>query len=590
MRYALELPPGLISDDTSFSTVGRYADGSNVRFWRKRAQVIGGWSSVITDLLTGVCRSVFSWTDINANLKIAFGTNSKLQVIAGGSLVNITPYISATLLGLNPLAVVDTTPTVTVTHSVHGLTTGDEIEVSGATAVGGITPNGVFTITVDDANTYHFTFGSNATSTASGGGSAVLIQPHVEIAAGVIDGGGEGGYGSGTYGTGGYGEAQAGSDRLRIWSLAAWGQDLLACPTGGKIYEWSNNVANRAAEVAGAPAEVTWMVVAPQDFVFALGCNEEVSGTFNPLCIRHCSARDNTEWTTSPSTTAREYILPGGGRIVAGRVIGAYLLVWTSDALFLGSYVGSINQPWRFDRVGQHCGLIGPNAAVVVGQAAYWLGPDLQPRRYGLGSAPEIIECPIREDLIDNLAQAQGDKISAASISTFNEIRFDYPDSRDGDENSRYVALSLVDGSWYRGMMARTAFVDAGPADYPIGVDDAGAIFWHELGQSANGGVLEWFIETADTYLDESRTMMCLGVWPDMADQVGPVAMTLTTYLKPQDQSPRTFGPYVMAVGDAKTDVRASGRLFKVKLSGSSAPSYMRLGKLSFDLKAMGGR
>jgi len=147
-----------------------------------------------------------------------------------------------------------------------------------------------------------------------------------------------------------------------------------------------------------------------------------------------------------------------------------------------------------------------------------------------------------------------------------------------------------VDGAWYRGVMARAAFVDAGPSDYPLGVDPDGHAYWHELGQSANGGVLSWFLETADTYLDENLTMMCRGLWPDMADQVGPVQLSFVTQLKPQDQNPRSFGPYAMAVGDAKVDVRASGRLFKVRFSGNSAPSYVRLGKLSFDLVTAGAK
>src|SRR6202012_954844 len=76
---------------------------------------------------------------------------------------------------------------------------------------------------------------------------------------------------------------------------------------------------------------------------FALGCNEEVSGVFNPLCLRHSSIRDNTEWSTSASgSTAREYVLTGGGRIVGGRMAGPNMLVWTSDALFLGTLVGAL--------------------------------------------------------------------------------------------------------------------------------------------------------------------------------------------------------------------------------------------------------
>ena len=65
---------------------------------------------------------------------------------------------------------------VTVSHPDHGLFTGMQITVSGAAAVGGITPSGAYTITVLTADSYTFTHGSNATSGATGGGSAVLAQ------------------------------------------------------------------------------------------------------------------------------------------------------------------------------------------------------------------------------------------------------------------------------------------------------------------------------------------------------------------------------------------------------------------------------
>jgi hypothetical protein len=106
------------------------------------------------------------------------------------------------------------------------------------------------------------------------------------------------------------------------------------------------------------------------------------------------------QWTTAPDTTAREYVLPGGGRIVGGRTLGPHLLVWTTHALFLGVFTGSPGQPWRFDRVGQACGLIGPNAATVSGQTAFWLGPDLQVWRYALGGAPEPLSCDLSFTII----------------------------------------------------------------------------------------------------------------------------------------------------------------------------------------------
>ena len=80
------------------------------------------------------------------------------------------------LLPPNPFTTVNGTPTVTVQHPDHGLFTGAQITVSGAAAVGGITPSGAYTVTVTGVDAYTITHGSNASSNATGGGTAVLGQ------------------------------------------------------------------------------------------------------------------------------------------------------------------------------------------------------------------------------------------------------------------------------------------------------------------------------------------------------------------------------------------------------------------------------
>lgn len=592
MRLPLQLPPGLNADDTTYAAAGRWSDCNCVRFDRDLPQTIGGWESLTTTLLTGVCRTVFAWTDNAASLNIAFGTHSALQVWVVGGLYTITPTLampSATLAS-GPLTVSAGSAVVTVSHLGHGLETGDTILVSGAAAVGGITPNGgPFAITKLGADSYSYVFTSNAGSSATGGGSAVVIAPQKAFAAGSVDGTGGAGYGTGTYSTGGYSEPSTADYFPRTWSFGAFGEELIANPRGGALYAWDNNTGTPAAPLLNAPRNCTHMLVAPQDMIFALGCNDEVSGKFNPLCIRHSGVRRNTEWRTSAATTAREYILPGGGRIVAGRVIGSYLLVWTNHSLFLGSWVGALTQPWRFDRVAEKCGLIGPNAAVVVGQAAYWMGNDGQFYRYGLGGTVEPIPCAIRDDLFGNLTPAQADKVVASSISRFSEVRWDYPDARDGVENSRYVALSLAGQGWSRGRMARSAFLDAGPASDPIGVTPEGNVYWHERGHSADGGPLTGWIETADQYLNEEQTALVLGVWPDVKNQVGPLNITVISRLKPQGDE-HVKGPYAMAAGEDKVDFRCSGRLFRLRFDFGSVPAFFRLGQIAVNLAPAGKR
>lgn len=596
MRIPLDLPVGLRSDDTTFSSAGRYADASNVRFRQGKPQIRGGCERIVTGTpLTGVCRTAFSWTDLSAVINAAFGTHSNLQVYLGGAVYDITPTkaIPPKALAANPFDTTNANNNVVVRHANHGMVAGDFVSFSGAAAVGGLTLAGGYVIVfVFDANSYQIYSPTLATSTATGGGSSVIASPSKAFAAGAIDGTGAAGYGTGAYSAGTFSTPSVSDYFPRTWSLAAWGQNLLACPRGGAIHSWTNATGTPAAPLQNSPYSVTHMLVAPTDQVFALGCNQEASGVFNHLCIRHSSIRNNTEWNTGTATTAREYILPGGGRIVGGRVLGKYLLVWTTFSLFLGTYVGSPNQVWRFDRVGDHCGLIGPNAAVIVGLRAFWIGPDLQFYSYGLGGQPETIDCPIRDDFAENMAPSQGDKIVASSTQSFQEIRFDYPDFRDGNENSRYLTL-VVDGTdagaWSRGVQARTAYVDAGPADYPIAADYSGNIYWQDKGGTDDGGPISWFIETADQYLSVAKTMMVTGLWPDTIGQVGPVTVYLKTRFKPQgDQT--VYGPWSFASTDEKVDVRATGRLFRIRYEGASTPAECRFGVSVFDAQPTGGR
>ena len=505
MRKSLDIAPGIVSDDTAHRAAGRWIAGSNVRFRLGQPQVIGGWESLMSSTLSGVCRSIRPWTDNSNILHIAFGTHATLEMWRGGQLYNITP---------------------------------------------------------------------------SG------------LAAGQIDGTGSTGYGTGGYGVGAYGLPSSADYYPRTWALAPWGENLVASPRGGTIYEKDVTTPSAiATAIPNAPASVAHMLVSPTDQIFALGCTEESTGVVNPLCIRHCSIRLNSEWNTGPATTARQYVLPGGGRIVAGRVAGSWLLIWTTESLFLGTYLGQLNQVWRFDKVGDHCGLIGPNAAVVVGQTAYWISPDRQFWAYGVGGVPAALPCPVRAEFDANLVASQGDKIVASSISQFSEIRFDYPGAREGFENSRYLSVAVSgpdQGSWSMGVMARTAFVDAGPSQYPAAAAYDGSVYWHERGKSADGSALSWFIESADQYLSEDSSMMVRCVWPDIYGQEGPITMTITTRERPE-ASERSVS-YVVAPSDTKTDTRISGRLARFRFEGSASPTAWRLGRPVLDLVSTGTR
>lgn len=501
MQIPVEIPPGLISDDTTFSTPGVWEDGNNVRFWRGRPEVIGGWTRFI-DGIDGKCRGLMNWTNNGGDQLVAIGTNTKLYVAWGGMLYDIT-----------------------------------------------------------DAG----------------------------LAAGAADGALSPGFGSGEYGEEEYGDIRS-NYYPRTWSLATYGESLLACPRGETIYLWENVAATPSAELTNAPASVTWMLRTPERQVLAFGCNEVISGTFNPLCIRGSDIEDITDWTPGASDNSFEDILEGGGRIVTARLFGSYVAVWTDNSVYLGQYLGQLGQTYRWDRIAENNGIIGPNAVAILDQTAVWIGPDYQFRVWSVGNVPQIIPCPIRNDFADNLSEAQGDKIYASTVSKFGEIWFFYPDARDGNENSRYVALSVANGTWFRGQEARTAFIDAGVTGFPIATDPDGTAYYQEYGRNANGANLDWYLKSSDFYLDEGgRHMMLRGMKPDFESQEGAVSLTL--FMRKYAQATAVEkGPYTLAAGAGKKDFRASGAVTAIKFSGASNPSFMRLGKPVFDAVPTGER
>jgi hypothetical protein len=473
-------PPGIDSDETTFSAEGRWADGSNVRFRSGKAQVIGGWALATTGSVTGICRSLIFYKIASGGNYLVAGTSTKL------------------------------------------------FDANSGVAAADITPAGF---------------------------------------------------------TGGTGT---------IWSLSTYGDSLIANPSGGKIYQWNNVDAVLPTQLPNSPAQVTFALVTPERQVLAFGCNEELSGTFNPRCIRGCELEDPTDWTTTSSNNAFEHILDATGIIVAAALIGPYVAVWTDRELILGQFLGEFDQTYRFDRVATGCGLIGQNAMCVVGTTAYWLSPDLNIYAWTPGSDPQVVKCPLSKDFRDNITAvvANRNRCFAARVFKYNEIWFFYPRGS-ATECSDYIAFSLDDGAWFKGTLQRSAWIDRPNGVFAssiIAATSGGVLYNQETGSSANGAALDWFIQSADQSLDNDQTrIMVRGIVPDLKDQIGSVSLTVYCRDRPQS-TPVAKGPYILTAGSTKKDFRASGKLISIRLSGSAAGTYARLGKPLFDTVALGQR
>jgi hypothetical protein len=92
MLIPLEIPPGVYRNGTDFQSSGRWLDSNLVR-WRDGAlQPIGGWRAFGDTTLNAAPRGAHSWVTKTGTRWVAFGTFSKLYVIAGdGTTSDITP-------------------------------------------------------------------------------------------------------------------------------------------------------------------------------------------------------------------------------------------------------------------------------------------------------------------------------------------------------------------------------------------------------------------------------------------------------------------------------------------------------------------
>lgn len=170
----LQLRPGVNRESTTLANEGGWFDCDKIRFRSGYPQKIGGWAPLSSSTYLGVARSLWNWVTLRGYNLLGVGTNIKYYVESGGTYNDITPIRATTTLPNNPFTTLNTFPTVTVNAPGHGANNGDYVTFSGATTVGGLNLNGEYVITYIDSNSYRITASSNATSSATGGGAAVV--------------------------------------------------------------------------------------------------------------------------------------------------------------------------------------------------------------------------------------------------------------------------------------------------------------------------------------------------------------------------------------------------------------------------------
>jgi hypothetical protein len=508
----LALKPGVNRENTRYTSEGGWYESDKIRFRQGTPEKIGGWQRISAATFLGVCRSLWNWVTLGSQNLIGVGTNLKFYIENGGAYSDITP-LRATVTLTNPFTTTSGSPTVSVVDANGGYTSGDFVTFSGASAVGGLTLNGEYQLTIDTTttNTYFITASSNASSSATGGGTVTAAYQINTGAASVTP---LTGWGAGPWSAGAWGVGVPSDVQIRLWSQANFGEDLIFAPRGGDIYFWdatagltSRGVTLASIAPVGANVPSVQDLILVSDisrFVFCFGCNDLASATKNPMLIRWSDQENATQWTPAATNQAGSLQLSRGAEIIAAKQARQEVLVWSDSALYALQYVGA-PVVWGAQLVGENISIASQNAVAYANGVAFWMGID---KFYMYDGRAQPLPCNLRKFIFNDFNTAQYRQVFAGTVESYHEVWWFYC-SAESDTADRYVVYNYLDNIWYYGTMDRTAWLDSGLRDYPLaatysnnlvnqeeGVDD------NELGASTP---IHAYASTAEFDLDDGH-------------------------------------------------------------------------------------
>lgn len=440
-------------------------------------------------------------------ITMAFQINTGLdvQIFGLGWGAGTWPsYVNTTLT--NPFTATSTgIQVLTVTQTAHGLTTGDYVYfvsiASDPCGINRLILQKAFPVTVTGANSYTINISSitasTTSSTAASGGTVVVSTPVAPVR----------GWGS---------AASVGiAQQLRLWSNDNFGEDLVIAPRGGAIYYWdaTTGLGVRAQDLATAstnagysgqfvPNETNQIIgSAIQRFVVAFGANPydptNSETTFDPLLVRWSDQENPFQWVPAATNQSGEYRLNIGSFIMCARSTRQEILVWSDAAIYSMQYLGP-PYIWGFQLLQDNISIMSPNASITVNNVTYWMGTD---KFYMYSGRVETLPCTLRQYVFQDINMDQAFQVFAGSVEGYNEVWWFYCSSNSNTVD-RYVIYNYLDKVWYYGTMSRSAWLDSGLRQYPMGADIANyRVLYHENGVDDVSGLTPVAI---DSYVQSS--------------------------------------------------------------------------------------
>ena len=422
--------------------------------------------------------------------------------------------------------------------------------------------------------------------------------------------------------------------QLRLWTNDNFGQNLLFAPRAGPIYYWINDTVTWARALllsfyggSYVPTKTNQVIVSDVSrFVIAMGANSYVSGdpttTFDPLLVRWSDQEDATQWVPDITNQAGEQRLTNGSYIVQAKKNRQEINIWTDSAIYSMQYLGP-PYVWGFQLLMDNISIMGPNAAIVVNNVAYWMGTD---KFYMYSGTVATLPCAVRQYIFEDINYQQRFQTVAASNEGYNEVWWFYVSNEEvqlaSDENraplnDKYVVYNYLERIWYYGTLSRTFWLDTPLQSNPIAAFSeavsTGTIISHEKGND-NGELettvpIEAFIQSSDFDIGDGHNFgFVWRILPDVNFNGSNVNRpTVTMTVKPRQNSGTQYGAadnpavasadnyslrnqYTIQQFDGQVYTRLRGRQMAFRIESGNFGVAWQLGSPRIDIRNDGRR
>lgn len=372
------------------------------------------------------------------------------------------------------------------------------------------------------------------------------------------------------------------------WFFDNFGQDLIACTHGSTIFAWVPPPAggNIAVAIAGAPSVVSGLfVAAPQQQIIAFGIHSSTLGTLDPMLVGWCDVANFNDWTATATNQAGTFRLSTGSKIIGGTWFGLAGLLWTDVDLWTMTYAG-FPLVYSFNRIAQHCGLIGHYAWATLGSTVAWM--SLNDFFVYRGGQVEPIPCTVRDFVFNNIDRNYDAEIHADANTYTGSICWRFPTIGSAGVCTSYVKWTPNENNAWdfgQGQPQLSAWTDQSVLGPPIGADYNGLLQQFQTSNDFNGAVLNSNFTTGWFTLAEGQEFIFIErILPDfILNTGGQVQMTIVVADEipalDTDYPVRTYGPYTVTQSTPFIIVRARGRVAKLTVECIAANTFWRYGK-----------